>query len=78
MRFVRHAFAAAVMSLAGMAQADDSMVVVELFTSQGCSSCPPADALLKELSKRDDVIALALHVDSSVWDRFCATSYRDD
>src|SRR5689334_6685490 len=38
-------------------------VVVELFTSQGCSSCPPADAYLGELAKRTDVLALAFHVD---------------
>ncbi|AMY68934.1 DUF1223 domain-containing protein [Frigidibacter mobilis] len=41
-------------------------VVVELYTSQGCSSCPPADGLLAEIAGRDDVIALALHVD--YWD----------
>src|ERR1700726_2644829 len=43
-------------------------VVVELFTSQGCSSCPPADAYLRELTKdRRDVLALAFHV--TYWDR---------
>ena len=43
-----------------------SGVVVELYTSQGCSSCPPADAYLAELAQDHGVIALALHVD--YWD----------
>jgi len=38
-------------------------VVVELFTSQGCNSCPPADAFLGELAQRRDLVALAFHVD---------------
>lgn len=42
-------------------------VVVELFTSQGCSSCPPADALLRRLAGRPDIVALGLHVD--YWNR---------
>ncbi|GJE18830.1 DUF1223 domain-containing protein [Methylobacterium marchantiae] len=41
-------------------------VVVELFTSQGCSSCPPAEALLGELAGRDDLLALGFHV--TYWD----------
>lgn len=42
------------------------VTVIELFTSQGCSSCPPSDAFLGELSKRPDVVALSFHVD--YWD----------
>jgi len=52
---------------AHVAAAADRPVVVELFTSQGCSSCPPANAYLNELSKqRADVLALAFHV--TYWD----------
>jgi hypothetical protein len=39
------------------------VVVVELFTSQGCSSCPPADKYLGEIAARPDVLALSWHVD---------------
>jgi len=49
------------------ALATERPVVVELFTSQGCSSCPPADALLSTLADRPDVLALAFHVD--YWNR---------
>lgn len=42
------------------------LTVVELFTSQGCSSCPPADTHLADLAQRDDVLALGFHVD--YWD----------
>lgn len=40
--------------------------VIELFTSQGCNSCPPADALLAELAAAGEVVTLAYHVD--YWD----------
>jgi hypothetical protein len=50
------------------AAAADRPVVVELFTSQGCSSCPPANAYLNDLAKdRRDVLPLAFHV--TYWDR---------
>jgi hypothetical protein len=58
-------FAAVLPAAAGAA---DRPVVVELFTSQGCSSCPPANAYLNEMVKdRSDVLALAFHV--TYWDR---------
>ncbi len=59
--------AAACVMLSDVAQAEgENQVVVELFTSQGCSACPPADELLSVLAKRSDVLPLALHVD--YWD----------
>ena len=48
------------------AQAADAPVVVELFTSQGCSSCPPANANLAAIADRPDVLALSFGV--TYWD----------
>jgi hypothetical protein len=60
------ALALALSCLTAPAFAQNRPVVVELFTSQGCSSCPPADAVLAELAGRKDVLALGFHVD--YWD----------
>lgn len=51
----------------GPASGEERRVLVELFTSQGCSSCPPADALVRGLAHRPDILALAYHID--YWDR---------
>jgi len=48
------------------AQAQIRPVVYELFTSEGCSSCPPAEFIVNELAQRTDVLALSFHVD--YWD----------
>ena len=40
--------------------------IVELYTSEGCSSCPPAEKLVEDLARRPDVLPLAFHVD--YWD----------
>jgi hypothetical protein len=56
----------AMMAGSVVASAADTKAVLELFTSQGCSSCPPADKLLSEYAERDDVLALSFNVD--YWD----------
>jgi hypothetical protein len=48
------------------AEAETRPVVLELFTSEGCSSCPPAEAIVNELARRPDVLPLSFHVD--YWD----------
>ncbi len=50
-----------------VARAESPPVVLELFTSQSCSSCPPADALARELAQRDDVIVISRPV--TYWNR---------
>lgn len=59
--------AAALAASIAPAAAAERPVVIELFTSQGCSSCPPAEALLGEYAGRADVLPLGFHV--TYWDR---------
>ena len=58
--------ASAFLGVSVVAHADPRPAVVELFTSEGCNSCPPAEAYVGELAGRNDVLALAFHVD--YWD----------
>lgn len=62
------AFSSGVMAQEGpvKSQAKRPKAVVEMFTSQGCGFCPPADELLGELARSGEVVALAYHVD--YWD----------
>ncbi|GAA4271939.1 hypothetical protein GCM10022258_12330 [Aquimarina gracilis] len=70
--------------MASYAQSNESAIVLELFTSQGCSSCPPADQLLDKIKKQyqdQNVFVLSYHVD--YWNRlgwkdpFSNESYSD-
>lgn len=70
---IRAALSILWMAMAAPVAAQQGPVVVELFTAQGCSACPPADALIADLAQRRDVLALALHVD--YWDYI---GWRDD
>lgn len=66
---MRHLVSAACglfVGFAGVAIAQDQPVLVELYTSQGCSSCPPADEFMAQLVNDPNIIALSLHVD--YWD----------
>ena len=78
---MRYLVMAALLALSAPSFAGPRPAVVELFTSQGCSSCPPAEAYVGKLTKRTDVIALAFHVtywDDLGWrDRFALTEAVD-
>lgn len=69
LRFLRRVLALAGMTaavLAAPAAAGERLVVVELYTAQGCALCPTADAYLADLAEREDVVALSFHV--NLWD----------
>src|ERR1700759_3710075 len=56
----------AIVAIIRPATAAEPRAVVELFTSQGCSSCPPADKVIGDLAKDPSVIALSMPID--YWD----------
>jgi len=66
MRNLIVSLALAVFGTTAVAGEDAPLIVVELYTSEGCSSCPPADKILTKLATRDNILALAMHVD--YWD----------
>jgi len=68
----RSLIAAAALAAPAAAVAAPPLVVVELFTSQSCDSCPPADALLRELASQPGVLVLSWHV--TYWNHL---SWRD-
>ena len=78
---MRYLVMAVALAVSAPALAQTRPAVVELFTSQGCSSCPPAEAYVGKLTRRTDVIALAFHVtywDDLGWrDRFALTGAVD-
>ena len=65
-RFLTLAAMATALTAGASALAGEPRAVIELFTSQGCSSCPPADKLLGDLAKSPDLIPLTLAID--YWD----------
>jgi hypothetical protein len=58
--------AALALCLAAPPAQAETRAIIELFTSQGCSSCPPADRLMGELAKDPSLVAISLNVD--YWD----------
>src|SRR5690349_23168075 len=75
------AIAAGAWTTAGAGGSAQRPVVIELFQSQGCSSCPPANANLNALSQRADLLALSFSVtywDSLGWkDTFAKAQFTD-
>jgi hypothetical protein len=65
-RWSAFGLAITVLTTSGGLAASEPKAVLELFTSQGCSSCPPADKLIGEYADRDDILALSFNVD--YWD----------